>query len=186
MKFAAIVAGALLVGAAGAQTWDFTHTWASGDTTMANRLFRDGVASTYGTPKAFPGTLTGPVFYQVYTITNNLGTIARLDTTTNSLDNTTINSFTSVYLGAFDPTNLATNYWGDEGSSPSTTPTSASYGPFNPGDTINIMVGSLNTGANVGFGYNVHAVLSPVPEPASMAVLGLGALALIRRRRQSK
>ena len=53
------------------------------------------------------------------------------------------------------------------------------YGPTGWSRTDNASV--LNTGT-WDFSYGVTG--SPVPEPASMAVLGMGALALIRRRRR--
>ena len=181
-KYTAALLAFGMVGTASAQIFDFNHTWDGTEPTMALRLFRDGVPSVYGTPKVFPGTLPGPVFFQTYEITNNLGVEARLDTTTSSTG-TIFHSFTAVYMGTFDPNNLATNYWGDEGGSPSNTvPTSASYGPFANGQVITIMVGSLNTTTNVGNGYNVHAELTPVPEPTTFIALGLGLAALAARR----
>lgn len=185
MRYTAILAGLLVVGAASAQTFNFNHTWDNTEATMATRLFRDGIPSVFGITKAFPGTSGGPgIRFVTYTITNNLGGAARLDTTTTSLDNATINSFTAVYLGAFNPASLSTNYFGDEGSSPGTAATSASYGPFANGATITIVAMSLTSTPTVG--YNIQATLTAVPEPASMAALGLGALALIRRRRNAK
>jgi hypothetical protein len=185
MKYTAILAGLLVVGAAGAQTFDFSHTWDNTEATMAQRLFRDGIPSVFGTNKAFPGTSGGPgIRYITYSITNTLGTAARLDTTTNALDNATINSFTAVYSGTFDPTNLATNYLGDEGVSASTTSAFGSYGPIAAGATLTIV--SMSVTSTPTNGYHIHAEFTPVPEPASMAALGLGALALIRRRRASK
>ncbi len=41
-------------------------------------------------------------------------------------------------------------------------------------------------GAGVNFGHNGQSQLAPVPEPASMSVLGLGVAALLKRRRKSK
>jgi hypothetical protein len=50
----------------------------------------------------------------------------------------------------------------------------------NPAGTIRTSPFGGNPAANYGWEFN------PVPEPASMAVLGIGALALIRRRRSRK
>lgn len=75
----------------------------------------------------------------------------------------------------------------------------AGAGSFFDADDYSIFVGdsitddwkltiSDNAGADTGAitGWSFEATTSTVPEPASFAVLGLGALALIRRRRNNK
>jgi hypothetical protein len=188
MKFVAVIAGILVAGIAGAQTFTFTHTWDGTEPTQLSRLSRNGVASVFGGPKTFPGTinLTETYSYQVYTITNNLGAVAQLTTTTTADSS---NSFTEVYLGTFDPTNLAKNYYGDEGvSSSATTSSSAVYGPFNAGATITIVSAGLVNPKSVSGTYSITAVLSTVaaPEPSGIATLGLGLGALLVRRRIKK
>ena len=51
------------------------------------------------------------------------------------------------------------------------------------GDTLDFVVGNAGDVISDSTPVAVHIVYSPVPEPASFAALGLGALALFRRRR---
>lgn len=55
----------------------------------------------------------------------------------------------------------------------------------NAGDTIDFMVGPGVDGANSdSTPFSAQITTNPVPEPASMAALGLGVAALLRRRRK--
>jgi hypothetical protein len=55
--------------------------------------------------------------------------------------------------------------------------------PFGPGDFTGANQWNFTLNPNEQIAIQTSMVLTPVPEPATMAVLGLGALALIRRRR---
>src|SRR2546429_3651939 len=107
-----VVAMAAIGGAARAQI--FTHTWDGTERTEAERILRDSVPSTCASPKSFPGTLSTTNFYQTYSFTNPVA--ANNDFTVTPLIED-VESFFSAYLGAFDPTNLALNYLGDQGAS---------------------------------------------------------------------
>jgi hypothetical protein len=55
---------------------------------------------------------------------------------------------------------------------------------FDPGlSTTRVGIGGTSDGFDVGYFDNFQAAITPVPEPATLAVLGLGAAAMIRRRR---
>lgn len=168
-----------------ASAFPFTHTWQQTDSQMANRLFRDGAPSEYGIPKAFPGTVGGPVFFVTFTITNSFSTVSRLDVTTTNNNPAVFHSFTSAYLTSFSSSDLSLNYAGDEGTSPNATPSSFSIEIPAMTDVV-LMVSSLNTSSNLGQSFTIDATLAPVPEPASMIALTGGIMAMVARRRRRK
>jgi hypothetical protein len=59
-------------------------------------------------------------------------------------------------------------------------------GPLNNDTSIAMDLASLNVISNGGFDLSMGISASAVPEPVSIGGLGLGALALIRRRRAPK
>ena len=80
------------------------------------RVFRDGIASTCASAKAFPGTVPGSPFqYDAYTV-HNSGP-SRFVTVNVDVGTCGTNVFTTAYSGSFNPANLATNYVADQGSS---------------------------------------------------------------------
>lgn len=84
------------------------------------RHFRDGVPSTCGSAKAFPGTSTaGNHQYDAYAFQTCANSGPTCVTVTLSAANGT-NLFSAAYLGAFNPSNLATNYIADAGGSNTT------------------------------------------------------------------
>ena len=84
------------------------------------RHFRDGVPSSCGSQKVFPGTSTAGNHqydaYEFHTCANSGPTCV---TVTLSAANG-INLFTAAYLGVFNPANLAQNYIADAGGSNTT------------------------------------------------------------------
>lgn len=85
--------------------------------TIAVRHFRDGVASSCGPPKAFPGTTQpGTRQYDAYTFQTcpNSGPAC---ITVNLSGANAINLFTAAYTGNFNPADLSQNYLADAGAS---------------------------------------------------------------------
>jgi hypothetical protein len=85
--------------------------------TIAVRHFRDGVASSCGTAKAFPGTTQpGTRQYDAYTFTTCPTSAESCVTVTLSGANA-INLFSAAYTGNFNPADLSQNYLADAGAS---------------------------------------------------------------------
>ena len=102
-------------------------------------------------------------------------------------DNTSFDGWLSLYAGAFDPLNPLTNIVGVDDDGGYGLEDSAMWLQLTGGQSYTMVYSTFATGtvlsSSGGFtGY----VAGPVPEPASLAALGLGALALIRRKRSKK
>lgn len=88
--------------------------------TIAVRHFRDGVPSSCGPPKAFPGTTQpGNRQFDAYTFTTCANSAATCVTVTLSGANG-LNLFTAAYSGSFNPADLSQNFLADAGASAST------------------------------------------------------------------
>ena len=94
-------------------------TYPSTTGTQTNRVTRDGVVSKCGAPKAYPGTTTvsGALRYDAYQITNPSTGCLAISFTSNAPGS---NLFAVAYLNSFNPSNVATNYRADPGTSPVT------------------------------------------------------------------
>ena len=94
----------------------YTGSLDVGDAILNTRLNRNGLQSTCGFLKAFPGTFSpGPFYYDIYNYTNTTGATQCLTVTCNT--GGIGNVFPVVYLGSFNPANVATNYLADGGVS---------------------------------------------------------------------
>src|SRR5262249_44067916 len=88
--------------------------------TIAVRHFRDGIASTCGSTKAFPGTTQpGTRQYDAYTFMTCPTSGASCVTVTLSAANG-VNLFSAAYMGNFNPADLSQNYLADAGASATT------------------------------------------------------------------
>ena len=173
--FVSSTAHAIVIGPI-AGSWDGTED------TQTNRLFRDGVASTCAAPKAFPGTFTsGTQLYETFSFLNaGPEDCVTIDVTVSSAD-----THFSVYLGSYDPTNLALNYLGDIGSSES-----QAFSVVVPGFSQFVVVANTNFGGDSALGQTFSftvegdSVTTSVPEPTSLILFGiaLAGLGLSRRR----
>ena len=169
----------------------------AGTPTEAARPNRNGVQSVCGSVKAFPGTVAGAGFaYQTKSYTNAgpARCVILTLTATCSGGGNLFGAFVSAYSGAFDPTNLATNYLGDPGSSVGD-PTQPNSIPFRvdlaAGQTITLVVNQVNDSAtnpaNVcGFAVTDDVSVVPTMSPLAMLLMALVLVALafvtLRRR----
>ena len=131
-------------------TQTFTGALALTDPTIpGDRLFRDALPSACGTNKAYPGVGAGAtgVHYDTYTIRNANTTTTSCVTVslTSACSESTINAliFGSAYTNSFVPTNLATNYKGDMGSSPVGAATTTMGISLTPGQTVVLVVSGV-------------------------------------------
>jgi hypothetical protein len=81
---------------------------------QVNRINRNGVISACGTPKAFPGAITGSHTFDSYTFT---ACQAFCMTPILNAGAAGVNLFESAYTPSFSPTSIGTNYAGDAGLS---------------------------------------------------------------------
>lgn len=130
----------------------FTGALTAGDPTMPNRLNRNGVQGVCPGPKPFAGTLATTVPYDTYSWTNTSGIASQCATFTLSTTDAASNIEFGVYAGAFDPNNLATNFFTDPGLSSGTPPTNTVCSAnVTNGTTYTLVVFSPNAG---GFATN--------------------------------
>jgi hypothetical protein len=181
-----IVAGLLAANFAAATViLSGTYTWTGSELGESNRLFRNGTASTFSAPKAYPGSSS--TSGGGYTIVGVLGFAAEawldIDITTTTV---CCQSFVAAYLDSFDPLALATNYLGDGGSSPAPA-TPERFQVIVPAGRSLVLVGQTVSSLANAQGTNFSFVVDQVPEPAtiSLAAGGLLLLLLAARRRKA-
>jgi len=168
----------------------------AGIPTEAARMFRSGVPSVCGSAKAFPGTSAGAGFAYQTTSYTNAGAARCVTLTLNATcsgGGNLFGAFVSAYSGAFDPTNLATNYLGDPGVS--TGSPGAAGTPFQlnlaAGQTITLVVNQVNDSATnpasvCAFQVTDDVSVVPTMSPLAMVLMALVLAALtfvvLRRR----
>lgn len=91
----------------------FTNSLTAGDPVQTSRIARNNVVASCGVPKAWPGIFAGSYHYDVYAFTNTFAT----DACVTALLTASCDVQSGIYLNAFDPVNIATNYLGDSGDS---------------------------------------------------------------------
>ena len=135
------------------------------------RVTRDGVSSTFATPKAFPGTNTcpgGTCFFRTVTVTPADPSV------TVTLTNPDVHIFAVAYLNSFNPASLSTNYLGDSGVSG----TSSFQVTVPAGQSL--VLTFVNAG---GLGTAQFQISDPsipaTPIPSTLLLSGIGMLMLI-------
>ena len=116
--------------------------------TEVNRINRNGVVSACGTPKAFPGAITGSFIFDSYTFTACQA--ACIDV--NLISSGGINLFESAYSPSFNPASIGTNYQGDSGLSGS----DESFGITTAASTPYTIVVNDVTGTSSGTAYTLQ------------------------------
>ena len=204
MKRTLLGIGMLLLLAAIAQAdviLDVADTFAATGT-QYGRISRNGVASTWGSVKAFPGVTGAPTArgYETFTVDTGIYSYIQVD-----LDDPNSALFVTAYLNSFNPVNSApnygldVNYLGDPGSSqPFGNPSFFQFAVA-PHSTLVISINEINGGAGAGNGFEVAVegfcsadygdtsnggCTTPVPEPGSIMLVGTGlSLALGKLRK---
>ncbi|HEV2828261.1 MAG TPA: HYR domain-containing protein, partial [Pyrinomonadaceae bacterium] len=143
-------------------------------TNAANRLGRNGIASTCS-GKACPGSFTtGQRSYDQYAFTNDSTLAACATISLTSANGPAL--LGSAYLGSFDPSNLCTNYLGDAGSALGNNPFSVTVPPSStlvvvvmetaggtPSTPYSVTVSGLRAAPPAGNGVCQACSITPLP-----------------------
>ena len=170
-------------------------TLSSTDPTQLGRVSRSGIGtgSTWGSSKAYPGTLNATTSY-AYDLINgtysaNSVQAIYYEITYNSVNAAVAQPFAVAYLNSFVPTNVATNYLGDAGGSVggtgAGTPISFQV-VVGTGNSLRVNFSEVFTGnLPTDYTYSISAYSdanrgenflpgAAVPEPATWAMMILG------------
>ncbi len=113
---------------------------------QVNRINRNGVITACGTPKAFPGAITGSHAFDSYTFTACQAFCMTVGLNAGAAG---LNLFESSYSPSFTPTSIGTNYTGDAGLS------------------TNLQSFGFNTAAGTTYTLVVNDIAgNPLPSPA--------------------
>jgi hypothetical protein len=172
-----------------------TTALTAGDPTQLGRLSRNGLPQDWASDEAFPGIINATTTYHYTTFL--IAPPSYYPYLQITIDSLSANTFASAYLNLYDPTNLATNWLGDAGSSGNFFGTDPiAFQVIVPaGDSLVVVVNNTAAGS-VGIGDPFDILVEgftdtlfddTVPEPASIFLggsgLGVGLLTLFLRRR---
>ncbi len=140
-----------------------TYPGSSG--TQLGRPVRNGIVSTCGIPRPYPGAFdAAPKAFDKYSFTNT-GPATCVTFTVNTACSGAAQIFPTAYLGSFDPANIAANYLGDPGGSPSPL---TSFSVDVPANSTVILVVTEATAGGACPSYNVTVEgLKCAPIPVS-------------------
>lgn len=96
---------------------DTSTALTNADPTELGRLSRDGVPSEWSTNKTYPGSVNTATSFHYRTFSLSSAMLTLTPYVQVSVDDPGASLFAAAYLDTFDPSNLATNYLGDLGSS---------------------------------------------------------------------
>ena len=163
-----------------------------------NRVSRDGTASTWTAPNAYPGPIfTTGIHFDAYTISfaPNATQTVFYEISLSSSSGGTAPVFSVAYLNSFNPANIATNYLGDPGSSPLPGPVSYQV-IVPPAQTLVVVFSEVfaNSLGNYSFSIDAFsdvnrdgvAVATPLPGGLSLFASGAAMLGLLGWRRKRK
>ncbi len=164
-----------------------------GDPTQLGRLSRNGVIADWSSTEPFPGVINTGVTYHYHVFDIAIVNTPYVQITIDS----GANVFGSAYQTSYDPLNKATHYLGDSGSSGNffgTDPIAYQVIAAAPGN-LEVVVNTTGAG-NVGVGDPFRIIVegwvdtqfddpTTTPEPATMAIVGIGVIAAIKRRRRA-
>jgi hypothetical protein len=156
------------------------------DPTQLGRLSRNAIPQDWSGTEIYPGVINTTTAYHYTTFAVNVGSTPFLQI---DFDDVATSEFVSAYQTSYNPSNLATNWLGDAGTSGNyfgTDPVFFQVIAAAPFSTVIIVVNNTTGGAlpasNGAFTLTVEAYTdtnyTPTPEPAS-AALTAGGLALI-------
>ena len=134
----------------------------AGDLSQTNRISRNLVVASCGSPKPYPGSVSSSFRYDVYAFTNT----SPAEACVTVLLTSACDVQAGVYLNSFDPLNITNNYLGDSGDSTSDT----SPGPQSCSVTVPagakflVSVNEITPGAGCG-SYNLQLSGLPCPPP---------------------
>lgn len=168
------------------------------DATETSRLTRNAVQSTWASPKAFPGTISGSFRYDEIAVTFAANAFQDVYYEI-SQENFNVGGspHLTAYLSDYVPGSLATNYLGDYGGSPVPSGGLTTFQVIVPaGESLVLMFESTSVDLPANYAFSVHAYsdanrnenfASPVPEPGSLALLSaaLVGFSLSQRRKRA-
>lgn len=162
------------------------------DPTQGGRISRNNVVSDWSAPKLFPGTINTSIAYHYHVYDVAVTNAPYIEVT---FDSPSTLPFAAAYQTSYNSASAATNYLGDAGSSGNYFGTDPRTFQFIAASNshVEILVNDTST-VNGGLGQQYRVIVQgftdtqygePTPEPATLCALGLGALAMFKRRRKA-
>lgn len=139
-----------------------------------SRINRNGVASTFGVPKSFPGSISCSGNCQFRTATFSPANTNVTVTITGGTNG--INVFAAGYLDSFNPASISTNYLGDAGLGVAVGQTNTFQVVVPAGHVFVLVLNSVGAGVTGTISYTVDPVVGtavPTLTPAALCLLAI-------------